>query len=143
MDPSIALFTQVLRGTIRRMTTLAFDTHKAVKALKEAGFDDSKAEARGLATVGDAIGGNIATKADIAELHATTKADITELRIATKADIAELRIATKADIAELRAEMKADIAELRAEMYRLVLTAAVSIIGLTTGLTVALVKLLP
>ena len=131
MDPSIALFTQVLRGTIRRMTTLAFDTHKAVKALKEAGFDDSKAEAV-VATVGDAIGGNIATKADIAELHATTKADITELRIATKADIAELRIATKADIAELRAEM-----------YRLVLTAAVSIIGLTTGLTVALVKLLP
>ena len=113
------------------MTTLAFDTHKAVKALKEAGFDDSKAEAV-VATVGDAIGGNIATKADIAELHATTKADITELRIATKADIAELRIATKADIAELRAEM-----------YRLVLTAAVSIIGLTTGLTVALVKLLP
>ena len=112
MDPSIALFTQVLRGTIRRMTTLAFDTHKAVKALKEAGFDDSKAEAV-VATVGDAIGGNIATKADIAELHATTKADITELRIATKADIAELRIATKADIAELRAEMKADIAELR------------------------------
>ena len=142
MDPSIALFTQVLRGTIRRMTTLAFDTHKAVKALKEAGFDDSKAEAV-VATVGDAIGGSIATKADIAELHATTKADITELRIATKADIAELRAEMKADIAELRAEMKADIAELRAEMYRLVLTAAVSIIGLTTGLTVALVKLLP
>ena len=113
MDPSIALFTQVLRGTIRRMTTLAFDTHKAVKALKEAGFDDSKAEAV-VATVGDAIGGNIATKADIAELHATTKADITELRIATKADIAELRIATKADIAELRIATKADIAELRA-----------------------------
>ena len=80
------------------MTTLAFDTHKAVKALKEAGFDDSKAEAV-VATVGDAIGGSIATKADIAEL--------------------------------------------RAEMYRLALTAAVSIIGLTTGLTVALVKLLP
>ena len=98
MDPSIALFTQVLCGTIRRMTTLAFDTHKAVKALKEAGFDDSKAEAV-VATVGDAIGGSIATKADIAEL--------------------------------------------RAEMYRLALTAAVSIIGLTTGLTVALVKLLP
>ncbi len=79
------------------MTTLAFDTHKAVKALKEAGFDDSKAEAV-VATVGDAIGGNIATKTDIAEL--------------------------------------------RAEMYRLVLTAAVSIIGLTSGLTVALIKLI-
>ncbi|MCY3727479.1 MAG: hypothetical protein OXF97_00585 [Nitrospira sp.] len=91
------------------MSMLAFDTHKAVKALKDAGFDDSKAEAV-VATVGDAIGGDIATKADIAELQATTKADI---------------------------------AELRAEIYRLVLTAVVSIIGLTTGLTVALVKLLP
>ncbi len=97
VESCIALFTQVLRGTIRRMATLAFDTHKAVKALKEAGFDDSKAEAV-VATVGDAIGGNIATKTDIAEL--------------------------------------------RAEMYRLVLTAAVSIIGLTSGLTVALIKLI-
>ena len=108
VDPSIALFTQVLCGTILRMTTLAFDTHKAVKALKEAGFDDPQAEAV-VATVGEAIGGSIATKADIAELRTTTKADI---------------------------------AELRAEMYRLVLTAAVSIIGLTSGLTVALIKLI-
>ncbi len=108
------------------MSTLAFDTHKAVKALKEAGFDDSKAEAV-VATVGDAIGVNIATKADIAELHAATKDEIAELRV----EIAELRTATKAEIAELRAEM-----------YRLVLTAAVSIIGLTTGLTVALIKLI-
>ncbi len=51
------------------MTTLAFDTHKAVKALKEAGFEDAQAEAV-VATVGDAIGGNVATKADIAELKA-------------------------------------------------------------------------
>ena len=91
-----------------RMTMLAFDTHKAVKALKEAGFDDPQAEAV-VATVGEAIGGSIATKADIAELRTTTKTDI---------------------------------AELRAEMYRLVLTAAVSIIGLTSGLTVALIKLI-
>ena len=27
------------------MTTLAFDTHKAVKALREAGFEDAQAEA--------------------------------------------------------------------------------------------------
>ncbi len=124
------------------VTTLAFDTHKAVKALKEAGFEDPQAEAV-VATVGDAIGSNVATKADIAELRAATKADIAELHAATKADIAELRAATKADIAELRAATKADIAELRAEMYRLVLTAAVSIIGFTAGLTVALVKLIP
>ncbi len=57
------------------MTTLSFDTHKAVKALKEAGFDDGQAEAV-VATVGEAIGGNVATKADIAGL----KADIAGLK---------------------------------------------------------------
>ena len=128
-----------------RMTTLAFDTHKAVKALKEAGFDDPQAKAV-VATVGEAIGGSIATKADIAELRTTTKADIAEVR----AEITELRTATKADMTELRAEMKTDIAELRAEMadqfsilYRHLWSMAIGIVGFTAGLTVALVKLLP
>ena len=139
-----------------RMTTLAFDTHKAVKALKEAGFDDPQAEAV-VATVGEAIGGSIATKADIAELRTTTKADIaevraeiTELRTATKADMTELRAEMKTDIAQLRAEMKTDIAQLRAEMadqfsilYRHLWSMAIGIVGFTAGLTVALVKLLP
>ncbi len=60
------------------MSTLAFDTHKAVKELKQAGFDDTQAEAV-VATVGDAIGGNVATKTDIAALKtdiAALKADI-------------------------------------------------------------------
>ena len=124
----LPLFTEALCGTIRHiMTMLAFDTHKAVKALKEAGFDDPQAEAV-VATVGEAIGGSIATKADIAEVRTTTKADI----------------------AELRAEMKTDIAQLRAEMadqfsilYRHLWSMAIGIVGFTAGLTVALVKLLP
>ncbi len=69
------------------MSTLAFDTHKAVKALKKAGFDDPQAEAV-VATVGDAIGGNVATKADLAELRANLKADLAELR----ADMLKLAI---------------------------------------------------
>jgi len=56
------------------MSALAFDTHKAVKALKEAGFDDAQAEAV-VGTVGDAVGGNVATKADLQAL---------ELRIAER-----------------------------------------------------------
>ena len=131
----LPLFTEALCGTIRHiMTMLAFDTHKAVKALKEAGFDDPQAEAV-VATVGEAIGGSIATKADIAEVRTTTKADIAELR---------------AEITELRAEMKTDIAQLRAEMadqfsilYRHLWSMAIGIVGFTAGLTVALVKLLP
>ena len=131
----LPLFTEALCGTIRHiMTMLAFDTHKAVKALKEAGFDDPQAEAV-VATVGEAIGGSIATKADIAEVRTTTKADIAEVR---------------AEITELRAEMKTDIAQLRAEMadqfsilYRHLWSMAIGIVGFTAGLTVALVKLLP
>ena len=55
------------------MTTLTFDTHKAVKALKDAGAEERLAEAV-VATVGDAVGGNVATKADLEPL--ATKADL-------------------------------------------------------------------
>ena len=51
------------------MIALAFDTHKAVKALREAGADEPLAEAV-VATVGDAMGENVATKAYLAELEA-------------------------------------------------------------------------
>ncbi len=96
------------------MVALAFDTHKAVKALKEAGADEALAEAV-VATVGDAVGENIATKADIAELRNATEADIAQVRT----DIAELRTATKADISESRAAAKTDIAEVRTEIAEL------------------------
>ena len=112
------------------MSTLAFDTHKAVKALKEAGFGDIQAEAV-VATVGDAIGGDVATKGDIAVLKTDIKADIAAL----KADIAEF----KAEIAGFKADIKTDIAEFKAEIYRHLWLMAVGIVGLT----VTLVKLIP
>ena len=49
------------------MGTLAFDTHKAVKALQDAGFAEAQAEAV-VVTVGEAVGGHVATKADLAEV---------------------------------------------------------------------------
>ncbi len=73
------------------MATLAFDTHKAVKLLREAGADEPLAEAV-VATVGDAMGENVATKVDIAMVQR--------------------------DIASLRAELKTDIAELESRLYR-------------------------
>ena len=47
------------------MSSLAFDTHRAVKALCEAGAGEPLAEAL-VETIGDAMTGNVATKADIA-----------------------------------------------------------------------------
>ena len=141
------------------MSTLAFDTHKAVKALKEAGFGDIQAEAV-VATVGDAIGGDMATKGDIAVLKTDIKADIAAL----KTDIAEFKADIKADIAEFKAEIagfkadiktdiaefkaeiagfkadiKTDIGDFKAEIYRHLWLMAVGIVGLT----VTLVKLIP
>ncbi len=112
------------------MSTLAFDTHKAVKALKEAGFGDIQAEAV-VATVGDAIGGDMATKGDIAVLKTDIKADIAAL----KTDIAEF----KAEIAGFKADIKTDIGDFKAEIYRHLWLMAVGIVGLT----VTLVKLIP
>ena len=51
------------------MATLTFDTHAAVKALRDAGFEEAQAEAV-VTTVGDAMTGNVATKADISGLRA-------------------------------------------------------------------------
>jgi len=51
------------------MSALAFDTHKAVAALKQAGFEEAQAEAV-VTTIGEALGGSVATKTDLKELEA-------------------------------------------------------------------------
>ena len=47
------------------MTTLAFDTHRAVKALRDAGFSDEQAEAV-TEQISVATGEDVTTKSDIA-----------------------------------------------------------------------------
>lgn len=56
------------------MPALVFDTHKAVKALRDAGFDDSQAEAV-TEQISVAISENLATRDDLEKL---------ELRLALK-----------------------------------------------------------
>lgn len=56
------------------VATLVFDTHKAVKALRDAGFDDSQAEAV-TEQISVAISENLATRDDLEKL---------ELRLALK-----------------------------------------------------------
>ena len=58
---------------------LAFDTHRAVKGLRDAGFKEAQAEA--VVTIfGEVMDGNLATKSDIADLRTDVKSDITDLR---------------------------------------------------------------
>lgn len=63
------------------MTTLAFDTHRAVKALRRAGFSDEQAEAV-TEQISVAIGENVATKSDIALVRADMEK--LELRLTLK-----------------------------------------------------------
>ena len=124
-------------------------------ALKQAGFEEAQAEAV-VNTMGEALGGNVATKADLTEVRAVleadmvaVKADIEQLRLTTqadlaavKADIEQLRSETKADLAAVRADMetlRADMAEQFTALYKQLWIMAVGIVGLT----VTLVKLIP
>ena len=86
------------------MSALAFDTHRAVKALCEAGAAEPLAEAF-VETIGDAISGNVATKADI-----TASED------AVRVEIAESKTRVQAKITNVQAELKTDISMVRSEI---------------------------
>ena len=118
------------------MTTLAFDTHQAVKALTAAGADETLAEAV-VSTIGDAVSGNVATKTDLAKVEAglkgdiaAVKAELTEVKAELKGDIA----AVKAGMAGIRAELKTDLGDLEARLHRHLWAMAAGIVGLTVAL---------
>ena len=90
---------------------VTFDTHKAVKALKSAGFDEKQAEGV-VETIDKAVNETVATKADL-EVMATKMATKEELKaLATKADIKDM--ATKTDLALLGADLKVQGAKIEA-----------------------------
>jgi F0F1-type ATP synthase membrane subunit b/b' len=97
---------------IAGMTALLFDTLRLSRTLRDKGhFTSEQAEALAEA-LGEASQGDLATKADLAEL----RTEIAELKTELKTEIAELRTELKAEIAELRTELKAEIAGLRTEL---------------------------
>ena len=115
------------------MVSVPFDTLKAFKDLQEAGFDQAQAEAV-IATVGNAIVGNLATKDDLREM--ATKDDIRD--IATKDDIREM--ATKEEVASVRREM-ATKADLHALEIRMMVRLGGMMIAVA-GVTIATIRLL-
>jgi hypothetical protein len=136
------------------------DTHKFIRTLTDGGISEAQAEAiaKGLR---EADLSEAATRADLAVLRADVKADLaaikadftalradvnadfTALRADVKADAIAMRAEVKADFATMRAEVKADFAELYRYLNTLTLRLIVATVGLTTGLTVTLIKLLP
>jgi ribosomal protein L29 len=124
---------------------LRIDTLKFAKRLTDAGMDPRQAEAL-VEGLNEADTSEFATKADIGGVKADiaeVRAELAAFRTETKAEIAALRTEGKAEIAALRKETKADIADLKAELFRFMYVQAMGVVGLTVGLTVALIKLLP
>ena len=80
------------------------DTHRAVKALCEAWAAEALAETF-VETVGDAITGNAATKADTAASEVALRADISESETALRTEINKSEAALRAEIAEGRTEV--------------------------------------
>lgn len=90
------------------MTTVTFDTRKAVRNLQAAGFAEVQADAM-VDTLAEAFTDTVASKADIDRLEASTKADI--------------------------AEVKAEIGRLEGKVFRALWIQGVGIVGLVVGLT--------
>ena len=106
------------------MATITFDTRKAVRNLKAAGFEEPQADAI-VDTLGDAFTDTVATKTDSAEVKAELKADIAEIKAELKA------MATKADIADLKADM-----------LKVAVGVAVGVILANATMTIALIRFL-
>ena len=109
------------------MAISALDTHQTVKNLTAAGFTDAQAEA-----LTDALRQSQFEFSDLA-----TKADLAAIRgeMATKADAADLRHDTRVEFANVRREM----AETKTELIKWVLGIGLA----QVAAIVALLKLLP
>jgi len=115
------------------MADSAFDTHREFQRLRDAGFEDQKAEAI-IHSMNAVLIGGVATKTDIEQLAASTKSDIDQLKAANdgefkvlKSDIKHLKetTATKAELSEL----KADMARSETRVTRWVIGTAIALAG--------------
>ena len=123
-----------------------FDTLRAARTLKAAGFGDAKAEA--VAEIVQAVAnGNRVSKVDLQGF--ATKADFVQFartldldRFATKEDLE--RFATKEDLAlfATKAELKSEIQELELRLTIRMGVIAASAVTIATALTAALSQLL-
>ncbi len=131
------------------MTTLLFDTHRAVKSLEEAGFEESQAEAV-VEMFSGAVGENLATKADLKVLEQAIRSDLQTMEQATKTDLQTMEQAIRSDLQALEQATKADLQALEqtlgAELKSLELRMTIKLGGLVFagfGVMIAFLKLLP
>jgi hypothetical protein len=118
------------------MTTPTFDTLRIAQALKEAGFDDSQAQAI-VSAIRLSLGENVATKIDIGDVKteiADVKTEIADVRT----EIADVRTVIATEIGGVRTEIAASEARMVKWFAGLLIGTALG----TVTATVALIKLL-
>lgn len=114
------------------MAIPAFDTHKAVKALCNAGFNGAQAEAV-VEQINGAVNENLATKADLARLvHREEFSDELQgavIKLATKEEIAKL--ATKEELEKLELRLMAQLQKHANTYLKYLIAFAAAIVGLS------------
>ena len=131
------------------MVSMTFDTHRVVKDLQEAGFDEAQAEAV-VNALGNAIDRDVVKSEDLKDFATKddtvgVREEMTELR----QDMSDLRqdmVDLRQDMVRLREDMVDFRGEMRTEMKALELRLTVRLTGVmlaTAGLTVAILKLFP
>lgn len=98
------------------MAALFFDTHRAVKSLEEAGFEESQAEAV-VEMVRSAIGDNVATSSDLrsSEQQSAVRMDAFEEQATARMDTFEERFTARMDTFEQNVTARMDAFEERIE----------------------------
>jgi hypothetical protein len=114
---------------------MAIDTLKVAKRLREAGFDEARAEAVVAAVQQGAEGADAATKVDLAEAKAELNARIDALSARLDARIDTLSATIAARITEAKSEILYRV-------FQMILGAVLINIVAMAGLMFALVKLL-
>ena len=94
---------------------VAFDTLKASRRLRDAGFEEKQADALVNAFAED-IGANLATKDDIILLRKDMTGEIAALRKDMTGEIAAVRKDMTGEIAAVRKDMTGEIAAVRKDM---------------------------
>lgn len=122
----------------------AFDTHKAVKELCSAGFDDAQAEAV-VDQIHSAVNENVATKTDIEKLATREELRDAITNLATKKELrdATANLATKEELKQavekIELRLEAELEKLTTKCLRYVGVAAAAVVGLTKALDLLVV----
>ena len=115
--------------------SVTFNTHEAVKALKNSGFDEKQAESV-VQTINKAVNETVATKAELEVQGA--KIDALRETVGGVKENIDKNMATKSDLEVMAAKMTTKIANLETRMMRMMWLQLMAMLGMFVTMVVAL-----